>query len=114
MIKVLNADWLLADENNFAEFCNSLASCNSGRIYDCDLLRTLANANWEFNQNIIIRYCFIPWALYSIFTIFSYQQFLVNNHEKDEDKSSFIIIYEYSLIVFTILLMIYQLAIEFI
>ena len=49
MIKVLNADWLLADENNFAEFCNSLTSCNSGRIYDCDLLRVLANANWAFN-----------------------------------------------------------------
>ena len=77
-IKVLNADWLLAGESSFADFCGTLECCNSQRIYDCELMSVLVNANWEYNQSIIINYCFIPWALYAICTVFSFQEFLIN------------------------------------
>ena len=119
MIKVLNVDWLLAGENNFADFCNSLQCCNSQRIFEYELVSVLVNANWEVNQWIIIKYCFLPWMIYVFCAIFSFQEFLVSDEvtkfEQVEQESEFSTvrkIYRVSLIFLTTLFICAQLLVE--
>ena len=118
MIKVVNVDWLLAGENNFADFCNSLKCCNSQRIFDCELVSVLVNANWKVNQSIIIKYCFLPWLIYVFCAIISFQEFLVNNDATtvyyESGFSLELKIYRASLIISTMLFMFAQLLVEYI
>ena len=77
-VKILNSDWLLLRQGNFANFSSVLGYCSSQRIYETDFMKVLVDANWVENQNIILKYCFYPWMIYSIAVVF-YLHFSLKN-----------------------------------
>ena len=67
---MLYINWILREDEQFRHFCEILRNIKSGRLYQTELLKILMQEFWLENYTLLCWYCFLPWLLYFVSTLY--------------------------------------------
>ena len=110
VVRMLDIRWILRDGKGFLDFVPILEDFERDNLFQSDFMQALAHEYWMGYLKKILWRCFMPWCLYSIFSLMYFSQVLRQGYSEDADEGEKVKWYVIGTLI--ILQVVYQLYIE--
>ena len=76
VVRIMDIRWILRDGLGFLDFVPILEDFERDNLFQSDFMLSLAHEYWMGYLRKILMRCFMPWCLYSIFSLMYFSHVL--------------------------------------